>query len=198
MGWLIALAIVLGLAILPLGVYARYDTDGFTAKLRIGPIRIPLYPRPQKDKKEEKPKEKSSKSNKNAQNTKAEKRGGNFADFLPLIEDAVKFLDHFRRKLLVKRLELKLTLAGDDPCDLAVNYGRAWALVSNLVPQLERFLKIKKRDIGVACDFTAENTVIYCLADIRLSVGAFLYLLARRGGGIAKKIYKLIKGGAEK
>lgn len=60
-----------------------------------------------------------------------------------MVKVALNFLGDFRRKLRVNRLELKLILAGGDPCDLAVNYGRAWTAVGNLMPQLERLFVIK-------------------------------------------------------
>ena len=81
---------------------------------------------------------------------KAEKKkGGKVTDFLPLVKVALDFLGDFRRKLRIKHLELQLCMAGDDPCDLALNYGKAWAAVGNLIPQLERFFVIKKRDFSV-------------------------------------------------
>ena len=54
MGWLIALAVVAGLAILPLGISARYDVNGSLVQFLIGPIRIQIYPRKNKLKTAEK------------------------------------------------------------------------------------------------------------------------------------------------
>ena len=153
MGWLIAAAVITLLAIAPLGVWVRYDLDGLLLKLIAGPVKLTLIP----GKKKEKPQEEEKKPAK-TQVTKSaapkEKKGGSITDFLPLVQLALDLLGDFRRKLRVRRLELLLVMAGDDPCDLAVNYGRAWAAVGNLMPQLERFLVIKKRNIEVECDFT--------------------------------------------
>ena len=94
-------------------------------------------------------------------------------------------------------LFLRLILAGDDPCDLAVNYGRAWAAVGNLMPQLERLFVIKKRDIQVECDFTAEEISVIAHVDITITLGRLLTLavvygirvlfeflsMKRKGGG---------------
>ena len=52
-GWLIALAIIVLLAILPLGVSAIYDTGGPKVRLILGPYKLILFP---KDKKENLPK----------------------------------------------------------------------------------------------------------------------------------------------
>ena len=89
-----------------------------------------------KQKKKAKPAAKQEKSEK--------KSGGPITDFLPLVKVVLKFLDGFRRKLRVNVLDLKLIMAADDPCDLGVNYGKAWAAVGNLMPQLEKIFVIKK------------------------------------------------------
>ena len=109
--------------------------------------------------------------------------------------------DFFCRKLRVNVLKLKLILAGDDPCDLAVNYGRAWAALGNLVPQLERFFVIQKRDMQVECDFTADKTLIDAQLDLTITLGRLLGLGVRYGTRVLReflKIVKLKKGGAVK
>ena len=112
----------------------------------------------------------------------------------------LQFLEEFRKKIRVKNLELQLVLAGDDPSDLAVNYGRAWAAVGSLIPQLERFLVIKKRNIQVECDFQAEETRIYARLDATITLIRALQLLSMHGIKIIKQLInlkKLRKGGAE-
>ena len=56
MGWLIALAIIVLLAIMPLGVSVRYDADGAVIRVIAGLIRIKVFPTKPKEKKEKKPK----------------------------------------------------------------------------------------------------------------------------------------------
>ena len=48
-------------------------------------------------------------------------------------------------------------LGGGDPCDLAINYGKAWAALGNLWSRLEQFFVIKKRDVEIQCDFEASQ-----------------------------------------
>ena len=129
---------------------------------------------------------------------KPRKKGGSITNFLPLVRIALDFLGDFKRKLRVNYLELKLTLAGDDPCDLAVNYGRAWTAMGNLLPRLERFLVIKKRNVDVQCDFTASKTTVIARLDLTITLGrllaaavvfavraliAFLKIMNKRKGG---------------
>lgn len=197
MGWLIAFGILFLLAILPLGASVKYNADGPLIRIIGGPIRLTVFPRKKKDKKENKPKkEKKKKKNKEEdapseeQNSKKktvageeapeeEKKGGSVLDFLPLVQVGINFLGDFRRKLRVNRLDLKLIMAGDDPCDLATNYGRIWEAIGNLFPLLERAFVIKKRDIEVECDFEASETVISARLDITITLGRIISLAVR-------------------
>ena len=221
MGWGITLGILFLLAILPLGASVKYDKDGPLVKIIAGPVRIKVFPMKKKDKppkeadkkadgkpaepapkaeppmtlpREELPKKKEEKK----------KQGGSILDFLPLVRLAFDFLGGFRRKLRLNRLELKITLAGDDPCDLALNYGRAWEALGNLMPKLEKWFVIKKRDLDVQCDFTASETVIYARLDITITLGRIISLVVVYAVRALieflkiKKLRKQNEGGAEK
>ncbi len=187
MGWLITLGILVLLAILPLGASIRYNSNGLSLKVITGPIRIGILPRQGKkaEKKDKPPKEKTPKKTvaKPAKPRTEEKKekGGPIADFLPLVKVALDLLNSFRKKLRVDRLELKLILAGEDPCDLAVNYGKVWAAVGNLMPRLERFLIIKKRDVEVECDFETSEVLVIAHVDLTITLGRLLGLLAVYG-----------------
>lgn len=201
MGRLIGLGIVVLLAVLPLGVRIRYDCDGIAVTVLAGPVRILVFPRPKKEKKKkEKPKpEKKKTAPSEKEPPKKEKAGGSLTDFLPLVKLALELLNCFRRKLRVDNLRLKLVLAGDDPCDLAVNYGRAWAALGNLLPRLERVLVIRKRDLNVECDFTADSTVVTAGLDITITLGRLIALAVVYGLRGLKEflsISKKRKGGA--
>ena len=204
MGWLIAAGVLVLLAILPVGLSALYDEGGPVARLIVGPLRIRIYPS-RKEKKEEKPEKKKEQTKKKSTTTKkendAKKSGGSFKDFMPLLSAVLELLSDFRRKLRVNCLELKLIMAADDPCDLAVNYGKAWAALGNLMPQLERVFVIKKRELQVECDFTADKTLIFARIDLTITVGRLLRMVVHHGIGILRKylnIIKLRKGGATK
>ena len=127
-----------------------------------------------------------------------EKSGGNISDFFPLVKLILDFLVGFRRKLRVNHLELRVILAGGDPCDLAINYGRAWTAVGNLFPQLERVFVIKKRDVEVECDFTSAETRIYAHLDFTITVGRLLSLSIWHGARILYRFIQILnmrKGG---
>ena len=210
MGIWITAAFLLALAILPLGIHVRYNEAGFLLRVIAGPLKITVFPRKKKPKKQ-KAKQKKQNAEKSPESTDSgdtppqppkplpepKEKGGSLTRFLPLVRLGLKFLGDFRRKLRVDNLCLRLILAGDDPCDLAVNYGRVWAAASNLMPQLERLFVIKKRDIQVECDFTAEEISVIARVDITITLGRLLTLavvygirvlfeflsMKRKGGG---------------
>ena len=210
MGWLVTLGILILLAVLPLGIHIRYDEDGVLGKLIAGPIKILLFPKPKKEKgtKKEKPKKEKKKPKKKkaasptaTAGAPAKKKGGPVTDFLPLVDVALGLLNDLRRKLRVDCLELKVIMAGGDPCDLAVNYGKAWAALGNLQPLLERVLVIRKRDIDIECDFVAPSTLITARVEITITLGRILALVAVNGFKVVKEFLKIMKkrkGGAVK
>jgi len=192
MGWLIALGILCGLAFLPLGFRAIYRADNPGVWLLIGPVKIRVYPG--KPAKEEKTKPEQKKSEASIL------KGGNLRDFLPVTRAIIDFLKQFRKKIRVNHLELQLTMAGDDPADVAINYGRAWFALENLMPHLERVFVIKKRNLNVLCDFEEEKTKIYARVDVTITLARTVQLLSCHGIKVIKELIelkKLRKGGAK-
>ncbi len=191
MGWLMGFGILFAVLLLPIGFRFVYREAQSGVWVIVGPFRFLVYPKEKKEKRAS-PKQKTDKPK--------EEKGGSYRDFLPVIRTIIEFLEEFRRKIRVRRLELKMILAGDDPCDLAVNYGRAWAALGGLIPQLERLFVIKKRNIEVECDFTAEETLIYARIDATITLARTLHLLSRHGIKILKQLLelkKIRKGGAQ-
>ena len=180
MGWLIFLGVLVLLGCLPLGVRLNFDEGGFRAAVLIGRIPVRMYPvlkwlqnMPSRHKKKERSPEPKSKG---AEPQSQEQPGGGIRRFLPFVRLGLELLGDFRRKLRVNFLRLRLTLAGEDPCDLAVNYGRAWAALGNLMPNLERALVIRKRDVEIQCDFQAEETTVVFAMDLTMTLGRLLGL----------------------
>lgn len=127
-------------------------------------------------------------------------QGGLVREFVPIVRLMLELLDDFRWKLRVKRIELQVVLACDDPCDLAVLYGQAWSAVGNLFPVLERSMVIKKRNIEILCDFMADKTRVKARLDLTITIGRLLLLGGKHGFRFLLKfidIYKSIKGGAK-
>ncbi len=190
MGWWITLGILFLLAILPLGVSIHYNAEGPVVKIILGPLKIQVVPgkkKPPREKKEKPKKEPKPKKTKAAPpkqvgapnpppepKPEQKEQGGSILDFLPLVKTVFEFLGDFRRKLRIDNLQLKLIMAGGDPYNLAMNYGKAWAAVGNLLPKLENWFVIKKRDIEVECDFVATQTTVIAHLDLTITLGRLL------------------------
>lgn len=179
MGWLIAFAILFLIGCIPLGANIQYSADGFHVKIILGVIRVTVFPIPKwlkrskkADSKSEKPVDHEKAAKKTDEKPKAS--GGKLSDFMPFVRLGLELLNTFRKKLRINHLYLKLILAGDDPCDLAINYGRAWAAAGNLISAMERAFVIKKRNVEVGCDFTADQVCISADIDLTITVGRVL------------------------
>jgi len=190
-GWLIFLGFVFLIGIIPLGATVAYDAEGFRAGLILGPVKLQLFPKPKKESKTKKQEpEQKTKEEPAAQQQEQlpegkpegapekdlgkPRDGGSLLDFLPLLDVAVDMLASLVGRLRVNYLQLRLTLAGDDPCDLAVNYGRAQAAGAALLAKLNEWLVIQKQDVGIACDFTADETKIIARLDLTITIGRAL------------------------
>lgn len=176
MGWLIALTAIVLLAFLPLGLRIRYDHDGLAVFLKIGFLRFPIYPSKKKN-----PEKKQKEQSEDSEKSSPWGKGGSIKDFRPILSVLLNFLKEIPKKITVKRLDVLVTLVGDDPCDLAQNYGKTCAAVSALEPQLERALNIKRKNIQIQCDFLESTPTVFILTDVTISFCRSISLLWRHG-----------------
>ena len=199
---LIVLAVLVLLALIPLGAHVRYDSEGAFVWLVAGPIRIRLLPKkprkPKKDKKEKKEK-KSGKKKKPKELPESEETkekqplGGLIRDFMPFVRLGLDLLGCFFRKLRVPILTLHLGFGGaNDPASAAINYGRAWSAIGAIMQPIRTKTRIKKENVSCSCDFTqgdmrvfAELKAVFLLGD--------LVVMAVRYGLRALRLYLRMK-----
>lgn len=207
--WWIAAGLLAALAVLPLGIRGSYCQGRGQLRLKIGPVVWTVYPKREKpprnpppehsQEKAEQPKGASSEGPPRHDASPQPGLGKRLRkDLLPLLRLGLDLLADLRRKIRMDRLVLHLTLAGGDPCDLAVSYGRTWAAVGALLPQLERLFVIRKRDVQVQCDFAGTRSSVTAQVDVTITLGRLLALLAVYGVRGLKE-YRTLKGkgGAE-
>lgn len=195
MGWLIAAVVLVLLLVLPVGVRGIYDACGLAVHLLIGPVAVRLFPAAKASKQEKKRVEKPAENKR-----KKDRSGGSLSDFKPIVRLVQTLLDEFRQQLRISRLDFQLILAGSDPCDVSLMYGRAWAVVGNVLPQLERVFVIKDRQIDICCDYMTEKSRVYAEIDLTITLGRLLYLAVRHGFPILKEYKNILntrKGGAK-
>lgn len=189
MVWLILLILLIFFLVLPLGVFAEYDAAGLRVRLIVGLFRIRIYPRKKHGKKQKK-----RESNERFDGTKStdKKSGGSFEAFMSALQLVLDILKDLHKKIRINNLVFSLNLAGDDPCDLSVNYGRCCAALGAVTPQIERLFHIKKRQLEVQCDYTADRPTVAAQVDITLPVYKFILLCCFHGMRMLKKYREYI------
>ena len=193
---MIALAIVLTViiifALLRFGVAVEYGEAGFIVTARAGPIRIDVFPREVKpgdqDKKaarearkklkamQKEKKKKKEKTDKESVDKTEVKKTGSLEFLLSLLPPICNTLGRLRRRLLIKKLIIHFTAAGDDPSKTATTYGAANAAFGTLIPILEKGFRIRKRDLRAFTDFCSEKPSVYISAAISIAIWETFYI----------------------
>lgn len=195
LGFLCLLALVL---ILPAGASVRYGSFGLELKLILGPLRLTILPRKKRSKKRSRKEKKAEIRNKGKSPQKKQSTAGNseqpkggklslLKEYIPI---ALDLLGAIRRRLILRRLVLFVNLSGDDPCDLAMLYGKANAAIGAVIPLLEQAFRIKKRDIQVFCDFMADETEVYANLEIVACPARMLAVVLRYGWRFLRTLMK--------
>ena len=204
-GWIIVLAVILLLVSIPfwpVGLVAVYGQNGLELAIRLGFLKFKIDPEGSTLKdliwpvltKEAEVLVATVKAKTDRET------GGKLSDLLPLLNALWKLLGDLRRKVRVKRLDMNLVLAGGDPCALALNYGKAWAAVGNIIALLEGFLVIQKRNVQVNTDFLGDTTRVYLKIYANMTIGRLFSLLVKYGLPLREEYHKFLnsnEGGTE-
>lgn len=174
--WIIAavLAVLFLVGQVRLGVGGEYSAQGTAAWVRLGPVRLKVWPRkssPQKHvRKKSQPPEKPP-----AQKSQVPAGGAlDYArELLPL---ALEAAGQFRKKLRVDHLELVLRAGAHDPADTAMVYGYANAALGGLWLPLTEAFHVKDGRARVELDFESEHTTLYASGAMSIKVGQALWL----------------------
>ncbi len=195
--WIVVLLLIAAVLLMPVGIRVRYDQAELSAQAVIGPVSLPVYPA--KKKKPKKTKKTAARST-DTDVKIAVKKKEPLTQYFPLLSLVMDFARAFGVKLRVDLLQLHWLVAGGDPADIALQYGKACASVGALLPALEGFLNIKTRDIQVRCSFEEEKSSICGRLHLSLTVGAVLSLLGFYGVKLIFGYMKILnnkKGGAK-
>lgn len=86
------------------------------------------------------------------------------------------------RRIRIKPLKVQYLVAGPDPADTAVLYGKLLAVLEAGLPGILRILKIKEYDIQLYIDF--QKTEPDCIADVGMSIRLWDILVVAAGAGV--------------
>lgn len=203
-GWiilLIILGLLLAVLLTPAGVRFTYDQGEMSLDVRFGPIRRRIFPgkpkpeEPEKEKKPKKRRKKPPKEEKGEEEEKEEKEKPpkakiNREQILYTLEKLPPILGRAlggtRRRVRIKPLKVHLLVAGYDPADTAVLYGKLEAALSAGLPVLRRAVHIRDEDIRLFLDFSRER--MDCIAEVGVTLRPWdlLTIGGRAGIGLLK------------
>lgn len=175
---LAVLALTVFVFFLPVGVRVSYRQEKLSLWVVVGPIRY-LIPLKKTDKKKDDRDDRKSIEEKTAEPEKKRKYDEVLKDYWSQLKTILALFQDLRPKIRIKRLQLKLYLAGENPALLALEYGGAWAAIGGLLPLLEESFILKKRELDVDCDFSGSKTTLDAQLDISIGLGRLLMCLVR-------------------
>lgn len=179
------LALLTLLNLLRVGVSAGYEAQAFSVSARVGPLTIPVWPRPPAEEPKKPKKEKPPKEPKAPQEQTKEKEL-DFDTVLALAKLALKAAGSFRRKLTVELFRLVFVAGSSDPYDTAMQSAYVQAALGSLRPLAERALHIQERDVQVGADFTADKPRIEARLTITIRIGQIVAIGVVFGVGYLK------------
>jgi hypothetical protein len=198
------LTLLLIILILPVHMYASFDGD---LRVRVGVMffNFTLYPRPPQSEKKKRKKEirrrRKAKDEQELSRTEELLRNEGvsavisyYAEMAELIKSAVKRL---LKTITVDKFNLTITVASEDACQTAVDYGRACAVVYPVQALLESLLRIRRRNITITPDFLGdkgkvEGEIRIHAIPLRVLWNLLLLFLGYIGNNISesKKVHK--------
>lgn len=179
------LALLTLLNLLRVGVSAGYEAQAFSVSARVGPLTIPVWPRPPAEEPKKPKKEKPPKEPKAPQEQTKEKKL-DFDTILALAKLALKAAGSFRRKLTVELFRLVFVAGSSDPYDTAMQSAYVQAALGSLRPLAQRALHIQERDVQVGADFTADKPRIEARLTLTIRIGQIVAIGVVFGVGYLK------------
>lgn len=179
------LALLTLLNLLRVGVSAGYEAQAFSVSARVGPLTIPVWPRPPAEEPKKPKKEKPPKEPKAPQEQTKEKEL-DFDTILALAKLALKAAGSFRRKLTVELFRLVFVAGSSDPYDTAMQSAYVQAALGSLRPLAKRALHIQERDVQVGADFTADKPRIEARLTLTIRIGQIVAIGVVFGVGYLK------------
>lgn len=173
------LAILFLAAITPIGVDGRWQENTALVFLKLGPLRLQVFPWKWKKSASGQDQSETPKKKKKQRRAPKLKPALTKQDYFSLAKVVFRTMQRFRRKLSVDFLQLHYTAASDDPYDTVMQYSRFCAALEAAFPLAKRVLHIKKQDIVLDLTFETEKPIIEARAELTLRVWEICYVSMR-------------------
>lgn len=183
------LALLVILLLIPVKVRFRYEDGAPFLAVRYGPVKLQLFPRPEKKEPEDAekpPKEKKEKPEKKKKPKARINREQIFYALEKLPPILGRALRRTGRSIHISPLKLYILAAGYDPADTAQLYGRLEAALAAGFPILEKALRLKDADVRLYVDFQEEPMDAIADVGVSLRPGSLVWIALRAGGSLLK------------
>lgn len=170
----IVLAALFLLGQIRVGCQAEYSAGGPVVKLRIGALKLQVFPAKPKEKKPAQKKKKAKKTKEKPPVPLQEKVGGALSYAKALLPIVLDLAGQFTQRLQVDKLRLVLTAGGADPADAAMLYGNASAALGAFWHPLTQAFHVKDGSARVDLDFDRPEMTLYAFASLSLKIGQIL------------------------
>ena len=161
---LVAVGLVL-LSLIRVGVWVTYGPEGPTLRIKVGPVKLSLFP----------PKEKKRKA-KPEKPEQLQKKG----ELLPLVRRALPTVaeaaGRLKRKVRLDRVYLDVAVGAGNPAGAALAFGGVNAALGMIWPLVEQNFNVKDRRIRTQVDFSAPHTTVWADVAATLTVGQWVAL----------------------
>lgn len=193
----IILVVLAALCVLPIGIRAVFDAEGFRIRAVLGLIQFQVFPgkEGEEEKADETPLVKRIK--KSEQSGQPKPLGVKLQELLPKLRCGLKALGELRWLFTVQKLKIYVTYGGTDAGKIAMNYGRLWGIMGVASAMLNAAFRIKKYDVQPILDNTCKETRVTADACVTTTLGSILCYLIRCGWrGLKLRRATQQKGGA--
>lgn len=166
--WILpAVAGVIGLLLLlPVSVHIEYFDEKTFVTLGIGPVRVGLLPRKRKQKKKELATPAQAPEKKRTiQSVYAEAR-----QYIPLVKTVLSMIPDTLHAAVIDKLTVHVKLYDDDPADLALHYGQAWAALGWIVTAISNLSCLKQQDVRPIMDEQTDGFALEAKVRVHLRV----------------------------
>ena len=202
---IILLVLILLIFFVPYGVDVSYEEKVFRLRIAGGPFRYQIFPqKPLTERQIEKARRKKEKKEKKAAAKKAEaekkkeeqkkpegpsdetvkvkkERRLTAETLAALLQLGLRALRRFFRSIRLDLFKLHLTLAGGDPCKLAMTYGYLCAALEGLPICADRGIDSLRRDIVIVPDFVSDKLEADARVVIRLQLFRIVHVAVAFG-----------------
>lgn len=160
----VILAVILVLLFLRVGLRFEQKKEELTVRIQVGSKILPPNP------------ERLRKAKETLDEWKETQPDGDLAllrDFLPTI---LRTVGKLCGKLRVDKLDLLVTVGAENPCDAAIEYGRASALLGTFWTLAVNLFRVVDGRARAEVDFEQKKTSFYLLTDLTVSAGQLLVI----------------------